>query len=152
MAMTAARGGLWTVVEYQLIQSRRFWRSIAILSVLTPMMYVLALGVGLGTVVNRHGTSHLGAPYLVYVAPAFLTAAALQIAAAESSYPLMSGFKWQRVFHGMASTPLTPRQVCDGELTWIALRLFVNSALYLAICAFAVWIFRREAPRIAEAL
>ena len=31
-------------------------------------------------------------------------------------------------------------------------RLAVATALYLAICAFAVWIFRREAPRIAEAL
>jgi lipooligosaccharide transport system permease protein len=126
---------MWTVVEYQLLQSRRFWRSIAIVGVLTPLLYVLSLGVGLGTVVNRHGTAHLGAPYLVFVAPAFLTAAALQIAAAEASYPLMSGFKWQRVFHGMAATPLTPQQVCDGELAWIAIRLLANSAIYLAIMA-----------------
>ncbi|MFL5863649.1 MAG: ABC transporter permease [Solirubrobacteraceae bacterium] len=31
-------------------------------------------------------------------------------------------------------------------------RLAVAAALYAAVCAFAVWIFRREAPRIAEAL
>jgi len=31
-------------------------------------------------------------------------------------------------------------------------RLAIAVALYAAVCAFAVWIFRREAPRIAEAL
>ncbi len=64
------------------------------------------LGVGLGTVVDDNGTP-LGVKYLVFVAPAFLTAAALQIAAGDASFPVMAGFKWQRVFHGMAATPLT---------------------------------------------
>jgi ABC-2 type transport system permease protein len=32
------------------------------------------------------------------------------------------------------------------------LRLAVAVAIYLAVCVFAVWIFRREAPRIAEEL
>ena len=31
-------------------------------------------------------------------------------------------------------------------------RFAIAVALYAAVCAFAVWIFRREAPRIAEAL
>lgn len=129
-----ARSSAWRVVEYQLFVGRRIWRSMLILGVVTPLTYVLALGVGLGTVVNNNG-NQLGVPYLVYVAPAFLTAAALQIAAADASFPLMAGFKWTRTFHGMASTPLTPAQICDGQLLWIALRLLVNSSLYLAIMA-----------------
>jgi len=32
------------------------------------------------------------------------------------------------------------------------LRLAIAVAIYLAICVLAVWIFRREAPRIAEEL
>ncbi|MCW2595734.1 MAG: transporter permease [Jatrophihabitans sp.] len=126
---------IWTVVEYQVRLARSFWRSILIVGVATPLLYVLALGVGLGTVVNRNGTGELGVPYLVFVAPAFLTAAALQIGAADASFPLMGGFKWARTFHGMAATPLSPAQICDGQLTWIAIRLFANSAVYLAIMA-----------------
>ena len=34
--------------------------------------------------------------------------------------PVMAGFKWMRYFHGMAATPLTPRQICDGKMLWIA--------------------------------
>jgi lipooligosaccharide transport system permease protein len=106
-----------------------------IVGVVTPLMYVLALGVGLGTIVNHNSQHQLGVPYLVFVAPAFLTAAALQIAAADAAFPLMGGFKWLRTFHGMASTPLSPEQIADGQLLWIALRLVANSAVYLAIMA-----------------
>jgi lipooligosaccharide transport system permease protein len=35
----------------------------------------------------------------------------------------------------MASTPLSPEQIADGQLLWIALRLIANSAVYLAIMA-----------------
>jgi lipooligosaccharide transport system permease protein len=126
---------VWHIVEYNLVAARRYWRSVAIVGIVTPLLYVLALGVGLGKVVNSNGTDHLGVPYLDFVAPAFLTAAALQVAANEATYPIMAGFKWLRFFHGMAATPLTPRQICDGEVLWIALRVFVNSAVYLGIIA-----------------
>ena len=31
-------------------------------------------------------------------------------------------------------------------------RLLVPALIYVAICVVAVWVFRREAPRVAEAL
>ena len=125
----------WRIVEYQLVVARSWWRSLFIVGVLTPLLYVLALGVGLGTLVNANHSNHLGVPYLVFVAPAFLTASALQIAAQDAAFPLMGGFKWVRTFHGMAATPLTPEQIADGNLLWIALRALANSAVYLAIMA-----------------
>lgn len=124
------------MVEYELVAARRFWRSVVIVGLVTPLFYVLALGVGLGTVVNRSGGSHqLGVPYLVFVAPAFLTAAALQVAANEATYPIMAGFKWLRTLHGVAATPLRPAQIADGVLLWITLRVVANSVVYLAIMA-----------------
>jgi len=128
------RSSVWQIVEYNAHAARAFWQSILIVGVLTPLLYVLALGVGLGAVVDSHSHA-LHVKYLVFVAPAFLTAAALQIAAAEASYPVMAGFKWQRTYHGMAATSLTTRQISDGQLLWVGLRLLVNSAIYLAIMA-----------------
>ncbi len=128
------RASRWHVVAYQILVARRFWRSMLIVGVFTPLAYVLALGVGLGTVVDSHGKG-LGVSYVVFVAPALLTAAALQIATADAAFPVMAGFKWIRTFHGMAATPLTAAQICDGQLMWIAVRIFANSAVYLAIMA-----------------
>jgi lipooligosaccharide transport system permease protein len=134
MAVLKARASAWQVVGYQLVAAKRFWRSLLIVGIGTPLLYVLALGIGLGVVINRHGNS-LGVPYLQFVAPAFLTGAAVQVAASAAAFPVTSGFKWQRTFHGMAATPLTPQQICDGQLLWITLRLLLNSAIYLAIMA-----------------
>ena len=49
---------------------------------------------------------------------------------------------------------LTRRWVIDptAPVAGGTLRVVVPVALYALICAFAVWVFRREAPRIAEAL
>ncbi len=130
----ASRPSLVSVIQFNLYAARAFAVSIVIVGLLTPLLYVLALGVGLGSVIDSGGKA-FGVDYIVFVAPAFLTAAALQIAATEASFPVMAGFKWQRTFHGMASTPLTSNQIADGHLLWVTLRVLVNASIYLAIMA-----------------
>jgi lipooligosaccharide transport system permease protein len=147
MTVPPLTAGPLRVVEYNVRSARRYWRSLVINGLATPLLYVLALGVGLGTVVDRHRDQALGVPYLQFVAPALLTAAGLQIAAGDATYPVLGAFRWERTFHGMAVTPLRPREICDGTLLFIALRVSVNSAVYLAIMAcfgatrswWAVW-------------
>jgi lipooligosaccharide transport system permease protein len=127
---------IWQIVEHELIDARRYWRSVVVAGLVTPLLFILALGIGLGTVVNQHGNS-LGVPYLQFVAPAFLVAAALQTATASATFPVMAGFKWIRYFHGMAATPLSARQICDGKLLWVGMRTLASSIVYLAImCCF----------------
>ena len=128
----APRGGALRIVEYQLLAARRFWRPIVIGGVVMPVLTAASLGIGLGKVVH---SGRLGVPYLQFVTPALLAAAALMSAAGEAMYPIMAGFKWLRHFHGMAATPLSPRQICDGVLLWITLRITLNAALFLAILA-----------------
>ena len=118
------------MVEYHVVAARRFWRPIVIGGVIMPVLTAASLGVGLGHVVHA---GRLGVPYLQFVAPALLAAAALMSAAGEATYPIMAGFKWLRHFHGMAATPLSPREICDGVLLWITLRIALNAALFLAI-------------------
>jgi lipooligosaccharide transport system permease protein len=84
-----ATASAWRVVEYHAVNARRYLASVIVLSVLTPLVYLLALGVGLGTLVNRHGTGTLGVPYLAFVAPGLLTAAAMQTAAVHAANLVM---------------------------------------------------------------
>jgi ABC-2 type transport system permease protein len=60
--------------------------------------------------------------------------------------PLASLFELGRRWVIDPTAP-TPAAVAGGHT-----RLIVPLAIYLAVCAFAVWIFNREAPRIAEEL
>ena len=49
-------------------------------SLLNPVLYLAAFGIGLGKIVNRGGHP-LGVPYLDYVAPGMLAAVCMQLAA-----------------------------------------------------------------------
>src|SRR6266436_9172704 len=64
-----------------------------------PVLFLPALGVGLGKLVNRGGG--LGVPYIDFVAPGMLAATCMQIGSFESSYPVMAGIRWTRSFHAM---------------------------------------------------
>lgn len=121
--------GLWTWY-------RRNWRATVVSSLLQPLLFLVAFGVGFGALIDRGGraTGVIGdVPYLVYLAPALLAVSAIQNAAGESAYPVLSAFKWQRTYWAVTATPVTPEQVAGGQLTWIALRLVVSGAAYLVV-------------------
>lgn len=123
--------GLWTWY-------RRNWRATAISSLLQPVLFLVAFGFGFGTLLDAGGRAAQatgGVPYLVYLAPALLAVGALQTAAFESSYPILSAFKWQRTYWGVSATPITPGQLAVGQLTWITLRLILSGAAYLLVIA-----------------
>jgi lipooligosaccharide transport system permease protein len=119
--------------EYWVRSYRRVWRGSVVTSIVGPVLYLSALGVGLGTLVNKG--NQLSVPYLDYVAPGILAATAMQIGTFESSYPVMAAIRWTRQFHAMLATPLGVRDVIIGLQLYIAGRLALVSAIYLAIIA-----------------
>jgi lipooligosaccharide transport system permease protein len=120
--------------EYYFASYRRVWRGSVVTSIVNPVLYLSALGVGLGTVVNR-GRSPLGIPYLDFVAPGLLAAVAMQIAAAECSWPVMAAVRWTRQYHAMLATPLRVRDIVAGHQLWVASRVGSSAAVYLAVIA-----------------
>jgi len=132
-------GGRYLVWEYLVRCWRRYLLSSLAEAVGTPLLYLLALGVGLGSLIDSGPDPAAlgGISYLDYIAPALLVAAAVQVAVGESSYPAYSRFKWSRVFWGVTATPVTPAQVCEGEALFIATRMAAGSSLYyLVLLAF----------------
>jgi lipooligosaccharide transport system permease protein len=119
--------------EYWAYSYRRVWRGSVVTSIVGPVLYLTALGVGLGTIVNKG--NKLGIPYLDYVAPGILAATAMQIGTFESSYPVMAAIRWTRQFHAMLSTPLRVRDLILGHQLYIGCRLTMVGAIYLAILA-----------------
>ncbi|GEL16814.1 ABC transporter permease [Pseudonocardia asaccharolytica] len=131
-------GGIGIVVEHHWRWYRRNWRATVVSSVLQPLLFLLAFGVGFGALVSGSGRVEVatgGVGYLVWLAPALLAMSAVQSAAFESTYPVLSGFKWQRVYHAMAAGPLSAAQIGLGHLTWIALKMFASGAVYVIVIA-----------------
>jgi lipooligosaccharide transport system permease protein len=120
--------------EFWLMTYRRSWRATIVSSFLNPVLYITALGVGLGTLVNRGG-SGLGVPYAQYVAPGMLAVVAMQIGTFESAWPVMAAIRWTRVYHAMVATPLRIRDVILGQQMYVATRVGLAAAIYLAVLA-----------------
>lgn len=119
--------------EHWLAQYRRVWRGTIGTSLVNPILYVTALGVGLGTIVDQTQNTPGGVPYLDYVAPGLLAAAAMQTATIESSWPVMAAIKWSRVYHAMIATPLTERDAFVGHQLFVITRVFTSAAAYLVV-------------------
>jgi lipooligosaccharide transport system permease protein len=122
-------------LEFFFAQYRRVWRGTIISSAVTPVIYLLAFGFGLGTLVDRTTDLPEGVSYLEFVAPGLLAATAMQIAAFEASWPVLSAIKWSRQYHAMLATPLRIGDVLLGHQGFIAFRMFMTATIYLAAIA-----------------
>ncbi|HYH29576.1 MAG TPA: ABC transporter permease [Pseudonocardia sp.] len=128
--------GVLLVVEHHWTWYRRNWRATVVSSILQPLLFLLAFGVGFGALVGGQAEAATGGiDYLVWLAPALLAVSAVQTAAFESSYPVLSGFKWQRIYHGIAAGPVSPAQVALGHLVWIAVKTAGSGLVYIGVIA-----------------
>jgi lipooligosaccharide transport system permease protein len=121
------------VVEREARVYRRMWRGSFFSSFVSPLLYLGAMGVGLGGLVDARSQGVDGIPYLQFVAPGLLAATALQTAAAESLWPVMAGTKWLRTFHAMVSAPMRASDVFLGTLVWLGVRLTVMASAFLVV-------------------
>jgi lipooligosaccharide transport system permease protein len=122
--------------RYWLTNYRRTWRGSIYTSVLSPVLYLGAMGLGLGKLVDAHGTARLGGvSYLAFLAPGLLAAAAMQAGIEESTYPVLGSVKWRRTYYAAAASPLRPADIFHGHLLFTAMRLAMNSAIFLAVMA-----------------
>jgi lipooligosaccharide transport system permease protein len=122
------------VLEHRAATYRRtFWAS-AFTSFLSPVLFLTAMGLGLGGYVDRGGSAALGGlTYLQFLAPGLLAATVMQSAAFEATFPIIGGLNWQRTFHAMYATPLSPRDIALGNLAWMAIRMAMISTVFTAV-------------------
>ena len=129
----APLGGALAVLEHRLAAYRRVWRGSVFSTFVLPVLFLLGMGISVGTFVNRGGM--LGVPYLDFIAPGLLASAALQVAISESTWPILGAFSWVRIYHAMRASPLEPRDLVGGESLWISLRAGSSAVGFLVVMA-----------------
>jgi lipooligosaccharide transport system permease protein len=122
--------------RFWLTNYRRTWRGSIYSSVLNPVLYLGAMGLGLGTLVDAHRAGGLGGVrYLVFLAPGLLAATAMQTAVGESTYPVLGSVKWLKTYQAAAATPLRPADIFHGHLLFTVMRLAMNCVIFVAVMA-----------------
>ncbi len=120
------------VVEAQARYYRRTWRGSVISTFASPLFVLVAMGIGLGSLVDNQGGPG-GVPYLQWLAPGLLAAAAMQTAAGDSAYPVLAGIKWTKSYHAALATPVSVPALVLGHFGWVACRLLLSLSVYAAV-------------------
>jgi lipooligosaccharide transport system permease protein len=120
------------VFEHRLLSYRRTFRASVFSSFMSPVLFLTAMGIGLGGYVADQSAIG-GVPYLVFLAPGMLAATAMQSASFEATFPVIAGMQWSRVFHSMYATPIAPRDIALGNLAWIAARLLLIATIFTIV-------------------
>lgn len=136
--------GVRRQVDYWLVVVRRTWKGSVVTSFLSPLLYVVAMGVVLGGFIDADPDTLEGADsYLAFVVPGLIAAHAMQTAVGETTYPVMGMIKWQRVYDSMLATPLQVQHVVAAHLGFVAVRLALTCGVYTLVMApfgvFATW-------------
>lgn len=129
------RFGAWYVAEHRIREMTKWLGAILTTSFGNPLIYLLAIGIGVGSLVdsNTGGQGINGVSYLTFLAPALLATAAIQAAMDETSFPTLEGFVWNKSFYGMNSTQLTASQIVDGVMIAAFVRAFLTAGTYLIV-------------------
>jgi len=109
------------------------WRGSVASTVLFPIFYLAALGVGVGHLVSAHTGLVEGQIYLHFIAPSLLATTTMQLGEGESLWPVLASVKWLRSYHAAAATPLEPDDIVVGKLSWVLTRAFATGIVYTIV-------------------
>lgn len=133
LAGLGRRFGWALYAERRLLAMRSYVVTILTTTFLQPVLYLAAMGVGLGHLIDSGSGGIGGVPYLVFVGPGLLVSAVVMEASGEFSFPVMSGFKWSKTYEGVQATPIQPHQIPVGELAAVGLRFAFQAAIFWLI-------------------
>ena len=90
-------------------------------TILEPLMYLAAIGFGLGRFVEQIE----GLTFIDFYYPGLLASTAMMISYFESTYPNYTKLTYQKTYAMMLLTPLDEKQILFGEILWAATKGFI---------------------------
>ena len=132
MTVLVASGRVW---QRNWLVYKRLWHRSLAFGFLQPVLFLTAMGIGIGTLIGTDTAAFGGFDYIDWLGPGLLAASAMQTATFESTYPIMNKIMWGRNYEAMLSTPLGIRSIVGGELAWSAFRIGTLAVVFLVVLA-----------------
>ena len=118
---------------YHLQRYRRTWRGTVVVSIVNPLLFLLAIGVGLSKVVTTHPPGLGGATYLEFFAPGMLAAAAMQNGIIESAFPVSRAVRSGGSYSVAVTTPLDSTDIMLGHCLYMAFKLAFGAVTFVVV-------------------
>jgi len=118
--------------RYWWLQYRRRWRGSIVVSVANPVLFLIAIGAGVGRLVTPPAGSG-GVTYLAFFAPGMLAAASMQNGIVESAFPVARGRMPDGSYRTAVASPLEPTDILLGHVVFMTVRIAMSAAAVLVV-------------------
>ncbi|MGB9715605.1 MAG: ABC transporter permease [Thermodesulfovibrionales bacterium] len=123
----------------------KLYKSSIALNFVEPILYLAALGLGLGAFVKEIN----GTPYIKFIAPGIIASSSMFAATYECTYGTYVRMTYQKTFDAILATPVNINDLVAGEIIWGA----TKSAFYGMIIMLVISFFRLvDSPLIILAI
>lgn len=123
------------VWQRELTLYRRIWPSTIMSTLFDPILYLLAMGFGLGTYVASIMVHGERVPYIQFIGPGLVASSIMTAAAYEAAWNSYVRIFVERSYDGMMTTPAELEDVVAGEVMWAATRSLISSSVMLVVLA-----------------
>jgi lipooligosaccharide transport system permease protein len=107
------------VMSREVANFRTYWKGTTFSSVLEPIVYLLAFGLGLGaTLVDEVA----GVPYIQFVGTGMVATAVIFSSALPSMFGTFVKHRFQNTYEAILAAPVDVEELVTAEMLWIALR------------------------------
>jgi lipooligosaccharide transport system permease protein len=97
---------------------RRYWKATTFSSIVQPTIYLLAFGLGFGSLI-----SHVGhVRYVEYVATGVVATAVLFSSAFPGMFNTFIRWQFQRTYDALLAAPVDVEELVTAEILWISIR------------------------------
>jgi lipooligosaccharide transport system permease protein len=133
MTVLTAPGRVW---HRNWLVYRRLWHRSIAFGFLQPVLFLTAMGIGIGALLSADDLAAFGGvPYVHWLGPGLLAAMAMNTATFESTFPIMRKIMWGRNYEAMLATPLSVRNLVVGEQLWVSFRIGTLATVFLIVLA-----------------
>ncbi|MEM9204685.1 MAG: ABC transporter permease [Actinomycetota bacterium] len=126
------------VANRDLVMYRRIWRENVIGAFVQPVLFLLGVGLGIGSLVDdgANADTILGdVSYFAFYASALLATAAMFNASQEALWPTADGFEWSNAYRAMIATPIRAADIAAGFAVRFAGRTFITAVGVASVLA-----------------
>ncbi len=120
----------WRMVERNVYAYRRTWY-IFLSGFLEPVLFLLSIGVGVGSLVGSINYGGELVSYKQFVAPGLLASAAMNGALLDTTFNFFIKYKYSHTYDAVVATPVGAGDIATGEITWALIRGAIYSTAFL---------------------
>lgn len=123
------RAALAGVLVREVVNFSSFWRSTTFSSTVEPTIYLLAFGLGFGTLVSKVG----GLDYVEFVGTGTVATAVLFSSVFPAMFGVFVKYQFQRTYDAVLAAPVDTEELVTGEALWIATRAGVYGCMPMIV-------------------